>query len=263
MKNITLLLTLIFLQYSYSQKIGDNYQFIVDYNDNISKKQFKKGHRVVVTDSSDGIIFFKYLEFSKSESSFELNNKYYLEESIQVEDSKKEINLSTKKAHFFKMNTDDFNKFTTKYYPRFKGVIAGVFTVPFKIRLNDFDFEQNVNIGMNLGFPFRINRLKDDKWLLTPTLGIGLSTVNLNPENSDLISGSESENRTASALTLSTGLMIQFSSTINLGFQLGFDYLSNNDKDVRWKYDRKPWLGIGLNIGISVSETKSTRQKQK
>lgn len=265
MKKIILLLTIFCFLKSHSQKVGETYEFIINYN-HADGKQFKKGHKVVVTDSSQGNITFEYLKFALNKSnetiSSELNNNYYYLSSVDLSEQKNDSNIINNPIQFFTMEASTFNKVTTKYYARFKGVIAGAFTVPFKIRLNDFDFEQNVNIGMNLGFPFRINRLKYDKWLLTPTLGIGLSTVNLNPENSDLISGSESENRTASALTLSTGLMIQFSNTINLGFQLGFDYLSNSDKSIRWKYDRKPWLGIGINIGISVSETKNSSSTQ-
>lgn len=261
MKKLLFLFALIVIQYSYSQKIGESYEFIVDHNNIESSKQFKKGHRVVVIDSSDNYIVFKYLRFV-GENLYELNNYYYYSKALEKKEQKS-INAFTSTTQSFRMKADDFNKFTTKYYARFKGVVAGVFTVPFKIRLNDFDFEQNVNIGMNLGFPFRINRLKDDKWLLTPTLGIGLSTINLNQKNSNLEDNStEGANRTASALTLSSGLMIQFSNTINLGFQIGFDYLGNNDKSIRWKYDRKPWLGIGINIGVSVSETKNTSQTQ-
>src|SRR5690606_21080735 len=43
---------------------------------------------------------------------------------------------------------------------------VGVFTVPYKLRLNDFAFDANVNIGVNLGARMRFNREREYSFAL-------------------------------------------------------------------------------------------------
>ncbi|MEP5339518.1 MAG: hypothetical protein ABJL44_14005 [Algibacter sp.] len=268
MKKFFILFTLIYSSTILSQSINTTHQFLGPiYNDN-KTIQFKKGHKVYISEINTDSITFVYYNFIKGKDSIrqsKLNNTYvfdinkklsgYNSESTSNNDGNDVLKII--KTH--KLSLEDFKNYTTELYPIFKGVSAGIFTVPFKIRLNDFDFEQNVNIGMNLSFPFRLNRLKEDKDLLTPTIGLGLATINLNPKNSNLeVTDDEDTNRTASAFSMSWGLMYQFTNSINIGFQYGFDFLGNNDKEVKWKYDKKPWLGIGINIGLSLSDNKNS-----
>lgn len=253
----------------FAQDLNTTYQFVAPTYNPEKTIQYKKGHNIYITEIGKDSISFTYYNFKEGQNSLALNKLYVFEtnnikkdstiqvgtEKIVTNDGNQELKLI--KTH--KLSLKDFKNYTTELYPRFKGVSAGIFTVPFKIRLDDFDFEQNVNIGMNLSFPFRISRLKENKDLLTPTIGIGLATINLNPKNSNLeVSDNEDANRTASAFSLSGGLMYQFTNTINIGFQYGFDFLGNNDKEVKWKYDRKSWLGIGINIGLSLSDNKKS-----
>ncbi|NJX16344.1 hypothetical protein ABI125_07105 [Tamlana crocina] len=269
MKKLLFLLSIFCSTTSFCQKEKATYQFLAPvYNDDQSV-QFKKGHNVYVTDvdSLDSkSVSFVYYKFVGSGKKVELlNNMFFYDTQKQAEIEKTQNDGSKNRGDseigFIKTHRLPLNKFkdlTAEVYTRFKGVSAGVFTVPFKIRMDDFDFEQNVNIGMNLSFPIRTDRLKFDKDLITPTVGIGLATVNLNPKNSNLeTSDNEEANRTASAFSCSVGLMYQFTNSINIGFQYGVDFLGNNDKDVNWKYDKKPWLGIGINIGVSLSENKN------
>ncbi len=225
--------------------------------------QYREGHKVKVIDVTDSTVVFRYYKFKDADTL--QNSIYYYKQHPDNEalgftdDPVSEDLTDGKDVLVHTMSKDAFEKYTSRIYPWFKGVRAGIFTLPFKIRLNDFDFEPNANIGMNLGAQFRLNTNEENKWIIETTLGIGLSNVNLNPKNSDLeATDGEDANRSASAFSLSGGLMVHLSETINLGIQYGWDYLGNNDKDIRWKYDKKPWLGIGINIGFSVSETKET-----
>lgn len=264
-------LTILLISISYislSQELNTNYQFKAPaYNKN-KTVQFKKGHNVYVTKIKKDSIEFSYFKFVNGENAYFLNKKYYFKKSKELQinggENYNNGNLDLTDVKTFTLSKEDFNNYLHRLYPRFKGVSAGIFTVPFKLRIDDFDFEQNVNIGMNLSFPFRMNKLKENEHLLTPTLGIGLATISLNPNNSDLeASDNENENRTASAFSISGGLMYQFNSSINIGLQYGFDFLGNSDKDIRWKYDRKPWIGIGINIGVSVSNNENSNAENK
>lgn len=266
MKNhVILSIALLFSISFFAQEVNKSYQFIAPVYNEDGDIQFKKGHNVYVSKiSKKGKVSFVYYEFTKRkneniEKKRNQLNGIYVFNSAEINLNGNDANEDLRNLKIHILDTTDFNNYTTELYPRFKGVAAGIFTVPFKLRVKDFDFEQNVNIGMNLSFPFRLNRLKENKDLITPTLGIGLATINLNPKNSNLEESDDNNaNRTASAFSISGGLMYQFNSAINVGIQYGFDFLGNNDKDVRWKYDRKPWVGVGINIGTSISDNKKS-----
>ncbi|MFD0861163.1 hypothetical protein ACFQ1M_03000 [Sungkyunkwania multivorans] len=260
----------------YSQKLSGNFEFknsITAINQG-ELLQYREGHRIKVIDTSDSKVKFQYYKFSSgSEKAKLLNNKYYYSEGKEeigfglygaknLDNVVDADDLRNRKIH--QITKEEFLKHTIKIYPRFKGVRAGIFTIPFKLRLDDFDFEQNVTIGMNTGFQFRMNKYQENKWIVEGTLGIGLSKVSLNPENSDLtVADGEDANRSANAFSLSLGAMIHLSESINVGIQLGKDFLGNEDKNINWKYDRKTWLGIGINIGFSLSESKEGELENK
>ena len=75
----------------------------------------------------------------------------------------------------------------------------------------------------------------------------------MNSKNTDSIVTTE---RTANALTLSSGVLLRFSEKINLGLFGGWDFLSKTDKDTNWIYDRKLWIGVGINISFNSSGEK-------
>ncbi|WP_272149426.1 hypothetical protein [Tenacibaculum aiptasiae] len=157
---------------------------------------------------------------------------------------------------YYKIKIDDFKKVTSPYYPRYKGASAGIYSVPFKLRFNNFDFEQNLNIGINIGLQYRINKKINDRWILEPNFGIGLAKVNLNSKNSNV-----TESRTASAFSVSTGLILHLSKTINAGCFIGWDFLSNSDANTNWVHNKKTWLGLGINIGFNISDSKATTKE--
>lgn len=264
MRKIVFFAIILSIKFIYSQQVNENYKFINPFTNTVKGNsiQYKPGHKVKIVKVNKEKVYFRYYKFESkkkrsSKKSDSLNLKY-------VYESDTEDKLSNHsgddfiETHF--MSTDEFLNYTEKIYSKFKGVRAGFYTIPFKLRINDFDFEQNINLGMNIGFQFRFSQMIDNRWIYEPTIGIGLSSINLNHKNSSVL---ENEDRTASALSLSSGLIIHFDSAINLGIFYGYDFLSNNDKEMNWKYNRKPWLGIGLNIGFSISESKDSDKKNK
>lgn len=124
---------------------------------------------------------------------------------------------------------------------------VGVFTVPFKLRLSEFSFDANVNLGANLGAKFRMNRKIKSGFGLEPILGFGLASIKLDQSNSKT-----AENTNVSAFSINTGLLVHVTGAINVGFTFGFDYLSKNDQsNYNWMYNGRGWLGIGINVAFS------------
>jgi hypothetical protein len=158
----------------------------------------------------------------------------------------------------FVLPYDDFVALTQPIYQRYKGAVVGAYTIPFRLRGvgDDFDFESSLSLQSNLVFGFG-SRSHAESWL-DASFGIGLTGVNLNEKNSDV-----TEARTASAFTLSTGLLFKPSKLANLGVFFGWDYLGSNDKEVNWKYNKKMWVGLGLNITFNEVKTATPATKSK
>lgn len=161
-------------------------------------------------------------------------------------------------SKYFRVKKDVFEKTTDKIYSIYAGEAFGVVSIPFKIRLGNDDFETNANIGLNLGFKYRLNRKVEDRWILQPNIGIGLADIPLNEENSNV---EKAENRTA--LSFSLGVMLNVSKDVNIGVFYGVDRLNKTNQVVDWKYQNKGWLGIGINIGFGDSKSKDSDPKNK
>ncbi|MEM6686582.1 MAG: hypothetical protein AAF617_12445, partial [Bacteroidota bacterium] len=168
------------------------------------------------------------------------------------QEQKKYVEDGTSK--FFRVKKDIFEETTDKMYSRYAGETFGVVSIPFKIRLGADDFETNANIGLNLGLRYRWNRRLEDRWILQPIIGIGISDIPLNEQNSNV---EEAENRTA--MSLSLGLMLNISKDVNLGVFCGVDRLNKANQSVQWKYQDKGWFGIGINIGFGDSKSEDNK----
>jgi hypothetical protein len=148
----------------------------------------------------------------------------------------------------FTMDKAEFERLTTELESRFKGIDVGFYTIPFRLRgvgSSDFDFESSLSLQTNLVFKFGGRRPTSlSQW--EGSVGIGLTSVNLNSNNSSL-----TESRTASALTLSTGILWKPSDFANIGVFIGWDNLSADDRKSNWKYNNKAWFGLGININFS------------
>lgn len=139
----------------------------------------------------------------------------------------------------------------------YKGVRAGIYTIPFKLRFSDFNFEKDLNLGVSIGLQYRLSKMLDERWILEPSFGIGLTKINLTSNNTN---NSINKNRSATAFTASVGLILRFSEKINAGLFFGKDYLGLSDKDTNWIYNGETWVGLGINIGFSISKEKIIKE---
>jgi hypothetical protein len=139
---------------------------------------------------------------------------------------------------------------TDQRFQRYKGAEVGVYTVPFRLRGggDDFDFEAALSLQANIVFGF--GRKDSSKSWLDLSAGIGITSINLDEQNSNV-----TENRTASALTLNLGAVAKPAENANIGIFIGGDFLGKNDRQVDWVYNRNVWIGIGINISFNKIET--------
>lgn len=180
----------------------------------------------------DDVVYFKFWDFDT-----EAKNKDVNGESNDI---------------IYSMSLKDFKKATSVYFNKVEWKI-GVFTVPFKLRFNDFNFESNINIGTNIGAKIRADRRKEKGFAIEPLLGIGLSAITLNIDNSNIESTSN-----LSAFSINGGIIFHITDKVNLGAILGFDYLSGNDQNkYNWIHNGNGWLGLGLNITFSTGTQNS------
>lgn len=237
MKNFgILLLTLLFafkIQAQSNKTFSGNYFFkkSVIINSTQTEKdseraiEIRRNRKVVVLDTGKSKVYYQYWNFKK--------------DPVLID----KFNNRT-----FEMPFKDFVSLTGKIYSRYKGAAFGVYTIPFRLRgiADDFDFESSLSLQSNVVFGFG-RRDKEESWF-DASLGIGLSGVGLNNLNSDI---SEDTVRTASAFTISCGGVIKFAPEVNLGIFLGWDFLGLGDQDINWKYDKRTWLGLGLNVSYN------------
>jgi hypothetical protein len=149
----------------------------------------------------------------------------------------------------FTMNSAAFIIYTDPIYSRYKGVKAGIYTVPFRLRDiggKNFDFESSLSLQTNVVFGFGSTNKKYS--LFDASFGIGITSVNITPSNSNLLLAEDS--RTASAFTWSIGGLIKPSQVVNFGVFFGVDHLGLKDKSTGWIYNNKLWVGLGINISL-------------
>lgn len=218
--------------------------YVATYDD--VKKEYKVDEKTKRIFSSKKQIFEKIAEPDSKYFYFRI---YRYKESNKKSDSLNNIYVVEDNGDLktFAISKTSFEQTTTPYYSRYAGVSAGVVTMPFKLRPGD-DYESNINIGVNLGFRFRLSKILKDSWQVQPTLGIGISDIPLNHTNSNV---TEDQNRTA--FTISTGLLLNITKGINIGVFRGWDKLSKVNQLVDWKYQNKGWWGIGINVGFNTS----------
>jgi hypothetical protein len=263
MKNkIILTLLTIGINFCYSQKEikKGSYQFteniIKDFSPlkekkDTSKVQIDKYSKVTVVGMTEDLktVYIKYWNYSAKIK----NKSNWFSKSTFTE--------NTKAAKFndkiFELPSEFFNKITTPLYSRYKGTSVGVYTIPFRLRgmNDDFDFESSLSLQSNLVAGFG-KRRSENSWI-DLALGIGLTGVNLTSKNSNV-----TEQRTASAFTISSGIVLKPSKFANIGLFIGWDNLGANDKDVNWKYNGEMWLGLGINISFNTITTDQTARRK-
>lgn len=148
----------------------------------------------------------------------------------------------------FNIPVSDFRNLTKPYYNLVEWRV-GVFTVPFKLRLDDFNFTANVNLGTSLSAKFRTNRKKEEPFMLEPLVSIGIAGVAIDEDNADITPNTPTN---LFAFSLTGGLLLHINKKVDVGFFLGMDKLSNSDQNkVNWKHNGNLWIGTGFNVKFS------------
>jgi len=243
-------------------KTGNNYYFKGSLSPNIIKDKVKLDlsdtslpvgfvinyrHRVRVVDVVNGKVYFTYHIFKDS--------------------TKMEIyNFDSSEQKFvFEMSVTDFERLTSTYYNCFRGFRFGAFSVPLRIRSNDGDleFDANLSLGTNLIGRVSLSRYTEH-YYVDLSLGLGLTKVNLNNENSLAgVAGTAFENiniLSPTAFTYSFGALFNLAEGVNIGAYIGWDIISSTDNKAEWVFNNKRWLGVGINIafgGAAESGNKS------
>jgi len=225
-----------------SLQVGQLYEFtaskiaaITDqkYVDNANGRtpyDVSSGYMVIIDHLSNDSVYYSYLNFSDQS----LYNTYNTPVT-------------------WVMSKKEFKEITRPLYSRYKGAKVGVYTVPFRLRGvggkgEPFDFESSLSLTANL--VFGVGSRKEKHSIADLSLGLGLTSIGLDSLNSEV-----PENRTASAFSLSMGLVLWPNEHVNFGAFVGWDKLGLKDRSADWIYDGKTWLGLGINIGFEALTT--------
>ena len=166
-------------------------------------------------------------------------------------EKQKEINGEQSEI-IYEMPLEKFSKMVNLYYNRVDWQV-GFFNVPYKLRFKEFDFTSNINAGLNLSAKIRMNRRIENGFALAPMVGIGVTGIDINTANSNSTTVAK-----LTAYTVNTGGLVYITENINVGILVGWDILSATDqKNYGWKYNGKPWLGLGINFSFSVGNNSS------
>lgn len=194
-----------------------------------------KRYRLSVKAIEDRLVYFRFWEF---------NNDTTLNKSINGKSN----------SIVYDLPLNDFNRLVSPLYDRIEWRV-GAYTVPFKLRFGEFNFDSNVNLGTNLGAKIRCNREVENGLAFEPIIGFGLASIKMDDTNSKALTATN-----ISAFTLNTGVLFHINSSINLGLTWGYDWISHNDQiNYNWKHNGKGWLGIGINVAF----TKEDKNEQK
>lgn len=220
--------------YYFTQNVTQKYspQFLESSDDQID---INKGNKITVLYEINDTIYFKYWFFNEDSSSWEKYNN----------------------DKIFTMAKNEFIQISSPLYRRFKGANVGAYTIPFRLRDikgKNFDFESSLSLQTNLVFGY--GSRKDQSSFIDYSVGIGLTSVNLNSKNSLV-----TEDRTASAFTLSTGVVFRPSKFANIGIFIGWDYLGQKDREINWIHDGDLWMGLGINISFNEVKTSKSATK--
>jgi hypothetical protein len=138
-----------------------------------------------------------------------------------------------------------------EHFERNTTFTAGTVIIPFKLRVQKFDFSKDVTLGPAIAVRFRISCYKPHYVSLMG--GVGITSVTLDRNTTD---GIVEEGTEVPALTPSIGLVFELNNTVQTGLFCGWDYVSHNEQ-FNFIYHGKTWISIGLGYTlISFGEEK-------
>lgn len=197
--------------------------------------------KVKITEVTEDGVYFKFIKDKRIDSTDIRDNDglkiYYLEEK-------------------------QFRKLTGHYYNVIRGFRYGAYTIPIRLRKSsgNFEFDNDLFLGTNV--IMRLGVRSEEHLYADLSLGVGLTKVGLNADNSLLGTvGTDFENTevlSPTAFTFTTGLLLNFAKNVNAGVYVGWDWLSSADNRADWIHQGEPWLGIGINIVFTGEANKSS-----
>jgi len=218
-----------------------------------------KGHIVRIVDIEGDWVFFKYLPFDKGTSQQSTNS----EENEKLDFWKQYNEYDNGKIKIFRLGKIEFLKYTKPFFDRKRGFGVGAYSVPIRWRNSKgiYEFDSNLSIGSSLLYRISLNRKSEHSFVDFST-GLSITKVNLNSINSDL--GKEETDYAnidvlnPTALTFTLGITMNLAKNINVGSYYGWDFLSTADQKTNWIYNKKPWLGFGVNISFNNDKNDNT-----
>jgi hypothetical protein len=133
--------------------------------ENILSELKGRSYKLKVKDVIDNTVYFKFWKFTSNEE---------LQKTLNGESNDK----------IYSVSVQEFNNLTSIYYDLAEWRV-GAFTVPFKLRFDDFSFDANVNLGTSLSAKFRFDRTKEDGFMIEPLVAFSATGVNLDDANTD------------------------------------------------------------------------------
>lgn len=125
-------------------------------------------------------------------------------------------------------------------------------TLPFKLRIHNFDFAKDLNVGSVIGMNVSTNRIKNN--FINYLFNISVSVNDIDKQTARGVPDDQLPAKNIAALTLAGGILWQ-SGKAQFGIFYGFDFMSHeNWVKYRWVYNKGPWIGIGFGINLFQKE---------
>jgi hypothetical protein len=187
-------------------------------------------------------IIFKYWNYSDTD----LKTKYNNPPNKDITFTPGGASLGS--INYFAMLEDDFEDNTVKVPGKFQ---FSAITVPIKLRLKPFDFEDNINIGgavifqprKLLGLKLRSTDLQNG---LSFAAGLSLTNVKLDSTNTD----NEIIGSTISRAFSGYGGLIFTKDNVNFSLLCGADWVRASEVK-NWSNQGDLWIGIGFGLQLS------------
>jgi hypothetical protein len=162
------------------------------------------------------------------------------------------------KRKYFTVSKKDIRERVAKRYSHNPGFTAGTILIPFKLRLQKFDFSKDLTLGPAAGVRFRLSHYNPD--YVNVMAGMGITSVTIDGHSTD---GHIVESSEVPALTPSLGFVFEVNNTLQAGVFCGWDYIAHND-EIHFIYNGKTWLSFGLGYSlISINEDKGLNKETK
>jgi hypothetical protein len=146
---------------------------------------------------------------------------------------------------YFLINTVAIDNISQQIFPEFSPQF-GAISFPFKYRPQSGVFEPTFSLSAAGGV--RYDRKQENNFTWLGLIGIGASSVQVDPSNSQATASSQ-----LAAVTLSLSIMAQW-KTVQFGISSGIDNILSGNSE-KWVSQGKPWLSIGVGLTIFSNNT--------